>query len=610
MEHHIVSIVALIAVAGVAAQWTAWKTGLPAIVVLLAVGVLAGPGLGLLDPSQSFDGLLRPLIGLAVAIVVFEGGLNLNLSELRAAGTGVVRLVAVALPLSWLLGAATGHYVAGLDWPVATLYGAILVVTGPTVIIPLLRQARLHPRPAAYLKWEGILNDPIGAVLAVLVLEFLVLSDRLGGEQAAVVLGWDVAEGTVLAVALGIATPFLIRWAFHRGHAPEILKTPILLACVLGIYTAADALQSEAGLVGATVFGVVLGNIGLVGLNELRRFKESLTVFLVSGLFIVLAADLEPAVFGELSWPIAAATAVILVAVRPVAILLATLGDAMTWRERLLVAWVAPRGIVAAAIAGIASSDLAEHGYPDARLILPMVFAVIAATVVLHGLTVGPLARGLGLAAGKRSGLMIVGSSAWSVALAATLRDLGVPVIVADRSWRALAGARRRRLRTFAGEVLSENNAEDLDLLEIDRVLATTRDDAYNALICTRFAPELGHEQVHQIAPTSGGIATGESASREWRGKILGALSLHHDRLARRMDEGWRFQAVRYTGRPPRSDDRGWNLALVADGSATLLSPEQEVALPGKGALVRFVPPREAARARGEGTAVSVSRRA
>ena len=206
--------------------------------------------------------------------------------------------------------------------------------------------------------------------------------------------------------------PFGIRTLFRRDLAPEYLKTPILLAGALGVYAAGEAIQPETGLVGATLFGVVLANIDVTGLQELRRFKEALTVFLVSGLFILLTANIDRQTVMMLSWPIAATTLAILFVARPLAIALATIGAKVSWRERLLVGWIGPRGVVAAAIAGVAGERLAKAGYPDARLVLPLVFAVIASTVVLHGLSLAPIARRLGLASGGRSGLLIVGASA------------------------------------------------------------------------------------------------------------------------------------------------------------------------------------------------------
>lgn len=592
MEDTILLLVVGVAVAGVFGQWLGWRLNLPAIIPLLVMGAVAGPIGGFIKPSVALGEVMRPAIGMAVAIIVFEGGLNLNLRELRSAGSGVLRLVAVALPLNWVLGTLAARFVAGMSWPVAVLVGAILVVTGPTVIMPLLRQAKLEPRSAAFLKWEAIVNDPIGATFTLLVLSFLTLSTTMSTGDALFQLAWRTLVGGGIAAALGLAVPFGIRSLFRRDLAPEYLKTPILLAGALAVYAACEAIQPETGLIGATLFGVVLANIDVTGLQELRRFKESLTVFLVSGLFILLTANIDRQTVLMLSWPIVATTAAILFVARPLAITLATLGAKVSWRERLLVGWIGPRGVVAAAIAGVAGERLGRAGYPDARLVLPLVFAVIASTVLLHGLSLAPIARRLGLASGGRSGLLIVGASAWTVALGNALRSAGVPVMIVDRSGEALRPARRAGLQIMRVEVLSVIGDELVDLRDFDYLLTATADDAYNALVCTRFAAELGRERVYQIAPDES--SGRHAASREWRGKIAVAEDMVHSRLSELMASGAAFVVEPVTAEPdPRPvSEPNWPVAVVAaGGTLALFSPEQEETPSAGDLIVRMYQP-------------------
>ena len=586
MEDTILLLVVGVAVAGVFGQWLGWRLKLPAIIPLLAIGALAGPVAGLIKPSAALGEVMRPAIGMAVAIIVFEGGLNLNLRELRTAGSGVLRLVGVALPLNWLFGAIAARFVAGLSWPVAILVGAILVVTGPTVIMPLLRQAKLEPRSAAFLKWEAIVNDPIGATVTLLVLSFLTLSTTMSTSAALAQLAWRTLLGGGVAALLGAIVPLGIRTLFRRDLAPEYLKTPILLAGALGVYAAGEAIQPETGLIGATLFGVVLANIDVTGLQELRRFKESLTVFLVSGLFILLTANIDRQTITMLSWPIAGTTLAILFVARPLAIGLATIGARVSWSERLLVGWIGPRGVVAAAIAGVAGERLAQAGYSDARLVLPLVFAVIASTVLLHGLSLAPIARRLGLATGGRGGLLIVGASAWTVALGEALRGAGVPILVIDRSAEALRAARLAGLQTLRIEILSVIGEELIDLRDYEHLLAATPDDAYNALVCTRFVPEFGRERVYQIAPDE---STGRNAaSREWRGTIAIGVDLVHQRLSDLMQAGAAFviePAVTVEMKEAISEE-SWPVALIGtNGSFSLFSPEQDH-VPSEGDLI------------------------
>jgi NhaP-type Na+/H+ or K+/H+ antiporter len=584
LEDTILLLVVGVAVAGVFGQWLGWRLKLPAIIPLLVIGAIAGPIAGVVKPSVALGEVMRPAIGMAVAIIVFEGGLNLNLRELRSAGSGVLRLVAVALPLNWLFGTLAAHFVAGMSWQVSILVGAILVVTGPTVIMPLLRQAKLEPRSAAFLKWEAIVNDPIGATITLLVLSFLTLSTTMSNTDAVLQLAWRTLLGGGIAAALGMAVPFGIRTLFRRDLAPEYLKTPILLAGALGVYAAGEAIQPETGLVGATLFGVVLANIDVTGLQELRRFKESLTVFLVSGLFILLTANIDRQTVMMLSWPIAATTLAILFVARPLAIGLATLGAKVSWSERLLVGWIGPRGVVAAAIAGVAGERLAKAGYPDANLVLPLVFAVIASTVLLHGLSLAPLARRLKLASGGRGGVLIVGASAWTIGLGEALRGAGIPVLLVDRSANALRAARLAGLQTLRVEILSVIGEEVVDLRDYEHLLAATPDDAYNALVCTRFAPELGRERVYQIAPDD---STGRYASaREWRGKIAVAMDMAHARLSDLMQAGASF-LVEPADQRSGDDEHSWVVATIAtNGDFTLVSPEQEAPPPTDGLVV------------------------
>lgn len=605
MENTILLLVVGIAVAGVFGQWLGWKLRLPAIIPLLVIGALLGPIGGVIHPSEALGEVMRPAIGMAVAIIVFEGGLNLNLRELRSAGSGILRLIAVALPLNWLLGTLAGHWVAGLSWPVAILVGAILVVTGPTVIMPLLRQAKLEPRAAAFLRWEAIVNDPIGATLTLLVLSYLTLSTTMSGSAAIIHLAWHTLLGAGLAASLGLVVPFGIRTLFKRDLAPEYLKTPILLAGALGVYAAGEAIQPETGLVGATLFGVVLANIDVTGLQELRRFKESLTVFLVSGLFILLTANIDRSTVQMLSWPIAMTTLGIVFVVRPLAIWLATIGAKASWRERLLVGWIGPRGVVAAAIAGVAGERLAQAGYPDARLVLPLVFAVIASTVLLHGLSLAPLARWLKLASGGQGGLLIVGASRWTVRLGEALHGAGIPVVLVDRSALALKDARLAGLRTLRVEVLSVIGEEMVDLRDIEQVLAATPDDAYNALVCTRFAPELGRERVHQLALDE--VGTRYEASREWRGKIIIGEGMTFQHLGDLMQAGASLVIEPY----PAGDamllqamDDGWPVAVIRRSGELAFVGTEHATLPGEGDLIlrlykaAFAPPPEAKQAR------------
>ena len=574
MQHTVAVSVLCIAVGGIAAQWLAWRLRLPAIVLLFTAGLALGPGLLILRPSTDFGPALQPVIGLAVGLVVFEGGLALSLKELKAAGEGILRLTAVALPINGILATVAAHLLTGMSWGAAALFGAITVVTGPTVVLPLLRHTRLHRRAASFLKWEAIVNDPVGAILAAIVLQILVS----GSGHEAGWLGLHLVLGLAAALALGIAAALLIRWAFRRDQVPEVLKTPCLLALNWGVFAVSNLAMHDAGLMASTVFGIALANMNITGLSELRRFKEALVVLVVSALFIVLTADLSRGVLASLSWPVLLLTLAMLLVVRPAAILLATARSGLSWPERLLPAWIAPRGIVAAAVAGVAGLRLQSAGFEGAEQVMPAVFALIAATVVLHGFSLGPIAHRLGLTLGTVPGLAIVGASAWSTQMAAALHEAGVPVLLIDTFPGALDTARAAGLPTLQAELLSEHGGDELEGRPIDYLLAATPDAFYNGLICTRLGPELGRERVFQLA-APGGDEQDEfhGVSREARGKLFGATVLDHRGFKRRFDKGWRFHV---SERTPESGQEGDALVTLLtirrSGALSVASVENE----------------------------------
>ena len=576
MEHGVATAVLCVVGGGIAAQVLAAQLRMPAIVLLLALGFLVGPVLGLLHPTQDFGPNLRPLIGLAVAIVVFEGGLALDFRELRASGEGVLRLTAFALPINFVLGTLAAHLIGGMMWGPASVFGAILVVTGPTVILPLLRHARLKRRSAAFLKWEAIVNDPVGAILTAVVIEILVGVPHGSGEGQATALTAHLAEGVVVAGALGVGSAFLVAWAFRRDLVPETLKTPVLLALALVAYVVPNLLMNEAGLIGATVFGIALANLHVSGLAELRRFKEALVVLLVSCLFVVLTADLDLAVLGKLSVPILGLTATILFVVRPAAIWLATLRSDLSRRERLFVGWIGPRGIVAAAVAGLAGPRLSEAGYAGGDLIQPTVFAVIVATVLAHGFSLGPLARRFGLStAADTQRLAVVGASPWASDMVIALHRAGVPVVIIDIYPGATLAAREAGVPTLQAELLSRSAEEGMADHPPDHLLAATRDELYNALICTRLAPEIGRERVYQLAPSENHLLHADTGvSRDARGKVFGNADASFDALAGRHEAGWRFVV---TG--PDAVERPSDVNLLSikvDGSLEFVSVDHD----------------------------------
>lgn len=540
---------ALIGFAGIAAQWIAWRIHLPAIALLLAAGLVAGPVTGFIDPIHDFGEVYRPVISLAVAIILFEGGMSLNFSEIRETSKAVRRIIVIGGPLVWAMSATTAHYIGDLSWQTSAILGAILVVTGPTVIMPLLRQANLKGRPASLLRWEAIINDPIGALFSVLAFEtFLVINNVHDIDN----LILKIILALIIAVPLAWGFAKLIIWAFIRGHVPEFLKAPVLVTCALIAFAATNLVLEEAGLLTVTTMGIVLGNSRIASLTEMRRFKETITVMLVSAVFIMLTASLKIELIYGLGWNVAFFILAILFVVRPIAIFIATIGTGLSWQERLLTMWIAPRGIVAVAVSGLFGATLVDQGVADGEKLLAFTFAVVAATIILHGFSLPILAKLLDLKSTQRPGILFIGCSPWTVAFAEKLQSMDVPVLVCDNDWKKLQRARAKNIPTFFGDALSESAHHHLAITTWAKVIAATNNDAYNALICTEFGPEVGRGNVFQIGERISSKDNEASSDRNSLRFTVGGRQLtvngdgYFDLLSK-IQSGWDFSSTQIT---------------------------------------------------------------
>lgn len=489
---------ALVGCLGIGAQWFAWRFRMPAIVLMLAAGLLVGPGLGLLDPARDIGPLVSDAVSVAVAVILFEGGLTLNLRELADAATGVRRLVVIGAPLGWLLSALALHYGAGLGWEASAVFGGILIVTGPTVIAPLLRQAKLARRPANLLQWEAIVNDPLGALAAVLAFGLVSILHKgasltygaghaLFGILAAALIGWLAGRGIALA--------------FRRGAVPDYLKVPVLFATLVFVFALPDSILHESGLLAVTVMGMVIANAGLASFQELRRFKENVTTLLVSGVFILLASGIKPEAIQALDVRAVFFVLLIVLVARPLAVLASFLGTDIPRNERLLVAFTGPRGVVLMAVAGLFGARLLEAGIQDGARVGPLAFLLVVSTVVIHGFTLGPLARALGLSLGDAGGVLIVGASRFTTELGLALQSCEVPVLVADPTHHRLRLPRTAGLPVYYGDILAEGATEHVDLIGYSDLLAASDNDAYNTLVASDLGHEFGSGHVWQTRP-------------------------------------------------------------------------------------------------------------
>ena len=546
MHEHLLIGVAAVVVLGVLAQWLAWRLRLPSILLLLMIGLVAGPMTGLLSPEEVLGDLLFPLVSLAVGYILYEGGLSLRIKELREVGGVVFSLTSVGVAVTWVLGALAAHYLLQLTWPIAILLSAVLVVTGPTVIGPLLRQIRPTGKTNAILKWEGILIDPIGAVLAVLVFE-AILSEQL--QQAPMIIARGVLITALVGVVVGLLAAGVMWLVLSRYWVPDQLHNGVSLMFVTTAFVISDLLHPESGLLAATVMGFALANQRQVPIKQIEEFKKNIRDLLIAGLFIILAARLSWSDFAQIVWWQGALfVAFLVLLVRPAAVFISTLRADLSVKEKTFLSWMAPRGIVAAAVASLFSLRLEEAGFAGSEALVSLTFLVILSTVVIYGLTASPLAHWLGIAEDEPQGVLFMGAHKFVRELAQLLQAHDVRVALVDSNWRNHSAARMAGLTSYYGKALDETVLESIELTGIGRFLAMTSNDEANALAVLHFAEELGRSEAYQL---QAGDAVDHSAEqrvpRHLHGRILFKPALTYAQLHTLFDEGAQLKSTSLT---------------------------------------------------------------
>ena len=499
MSSHVILVTVVAAISGgVLLTVVARRLGLPVIVALLLGGWFLGPeGLGVIQPENLGDGL-AVLVSLAVGLILFEGGLTLDLAGYRQAPTVIRRLLTVGVVATWLTTALAIRVLFGYSLDFALLAGSLVIVTGPTVIAPLLKRIQVQDRLHHILHWEGVLIDPIGVFIAVLCFEAY---GQLTGPAALGNLVFRIATG----LAVGVVGALLLAMVMRRRWVPADMANVTALGGAVAIYGGTEVLGhalgfSEAGLLSVVVAGLVLGWLRPEQLHQVRRFKAELTDLLIGLLFVLLVAGLNVEQFVGLGVPGLLLVAVVLLVVRPLAVLLSAHGTGLTWRERLFLGWVAPRGIVAASMASLFALRLGASGEPleQARFVETFTYSVIAATVLLHGLTAGPLVRLLGLRRSEPVGWLVVGAHAFGRAVARSLgKGRGVGVVLLDTNPQLVAGATAMGLQAFVADARDPEALETVsEMAGVGNLLALTDNEDLNALLCQRWAEAFGAKRV------------------------------------------------------------------------------------------------------------------
>ncbi|MBL4698928.1 MAG: sodium:proton antiporter [Phycisphaerales bacterium] len=539
----------MIIVLGVGAQWLAWKIRIPSILLLLIFGILAGPVMRslfadtpfALDPNELFNNdMLLSSVGIAVGLILYEGGLTLNFKEIKSNWKPVTLLVTTGALVTWIIAGVSAYYLFGLEREIAVLLGAILIVTGPTVVGPMLAHIRPAGDSGLILKWEGIVIDPIGVGAAVLVFE-AITSDSLGNGIGSVVQSIGITLGA--GIGLGVFSALLLQNLLSRFWVPDYLQNPVSLMLVIATFTASNQIMPESGLLATTVMGIVLGNQKKVDVHHILEFKENLRVLLIAVLFIVLAARLQMQQLTSLSWSAVFAFLFILIFIaRPTAVFLATVGAGLTWRERMFIAWMAPRGIVAAAAAAIFSLGLESEGIPGAESLVPITFSVIIGTVAFYGLTTPWAAKLLGVADNNPQGVVFIGASTWVRSIARVLVSRDIKVLLIDTNRQNTRDARMAHLPALQDNILTITDIGQLDLRGIGSVFATTPNDEVNTLALQRFKGFFESSKLYKLPIRKVKKGTEEHSSDRWR-------TLFHPEadfagLESRIHNGWVVKAT------------------------------------------------------------------
>ncbi|MCW8193997.1 sodium:proton antiporter [Proteobacteria bacterium 005FR1] len=543
MQESPIIIISVIGLVAFGCQWLAWRVKLPAILFLLAAGILLGPGLGFFSPDALFGELLFPLISLSVAIILFEGSLTLNFEEIRSQRKAVRRLVTLGAAVTWFVVAVATRYLFDVGWELSILFGALTVVTGPTVIVPLLRTVRPKASVASILRWEGILIDPIGALLVVVVFEIIAAQTQATGYWHGLYTFIKVmVAGTLFGVAGGAFLSFVLR----RHWIPDYLLNLATLSLVFAVFSFADFIAHESGLLAVTIMGMWLANQKDIRIAEILNFKENLTVVLISGLFILLAARVTLDSIIALGWTPLWLLLVMQFVARPLSVWLSTIGSPLSWREKALLSWIAPRGIVAAAVSALFAIRLQIDGEADAGILVPLTFMVIIGTVVLQSATARLFAKGLGVAEPSPKGFLVVGANPVARALAGALNEHEFRTLLTDSSWENIRAARMEGLETFYGNPVSGYADQHIDLVGIGNLLAVSPLRGMNAVAAMRYQAEFGEQNVYTLlTSTEASVSEKHKITTEQRGFTLFGEDVTYSKLASLLAQGAEIRSTK-----------------------------------------------------------------
>ncbi len=500
-----------IVILGIIAQWVAWRLKLPAILPLILIGLLVGPvstlytedGLKLIEPIWNGTKGLFPgdglyyFVSLAISIILFEGGLTLKRSEIKNVGPVITKLITLGSVVTFFGAGIAAHYIFNLSWQISFLFSALIIVTGPTVITPILRNIPLKKDISAVLKWEGILIDPIGALVAVLVFEFIAVGEGQAFTKTALI---EFGKILLFGITIGFTFAHGLVFSIKQKLIPHYLLNVVSLSTVLLVFVGSDLLAHESGLLAVVVMGMVIGNTNLPNLNELLYFKESLSVILISILFILLAANINISdMLLILNWKTLVLFAIIVFIIRPLGVFLSTQGSNLKMNEKLFIGWVGPRGIVAAGIASLFGSKLIARGEPGAEYITPLVFMIVLGTVLLNATTARLFAKLIGVFLVKSEGVLIIGASKVSRLIGQYLVKNKRHVVLIDNNQVNVNKSKKLGLEAIEANIFSDNLEDNIELNDMGYLMALTANSEINKLAIDKFEKQYGENGAFRI---------------------------------------------------------------------------------------------------------------
>lgn len=502
-----------IIILGILAQWFAWKFKIPAILPLILIGLLVGPlaaeylsddGSKWIEPIWNGEKGLFPgdylyyFVSLAISIILFEGGLTLKRNEISNVGPVITKLITLGSAVTFFGAAIITHYIFQLGWEISFLFSGLIIVTGPTVITPILRNIPLKKDISTVLKWEGILIDPIGALVAVLVFEFISVGGQGGFTKTALI---EFGKILLFGTTFGFTFAHALAYAINKKLIPHYLLNVVSLSAVLLVFVESEVFAHESGLLAVVVMGMVLGNSKVNNLKELLYFKESLSVLLISILFILLAANINMDQLLLLyTWKTAALFGFVVFILRPLAVFLSTTNSKLKFNEKLFISWVGPRGIVAAGIASLFGSKLLKQGIAGAEYITPLVFMIVLGTVLLNATTARLFAKIVGVFLKSSNAILIVGASNPARIIASFLKQKGKRVVIIDSNKNFIKQALNEDLEALAVNIYDDELRDNIELNDVGYLIAMTGNDAVNTYALNSFSEEFGEHGAFRLA--------------------------------------------------------------------------------------------------------------